>query len=232
MADGMAIKLAELLDVSGINNPDYQKVLTYIEQLNANMDKFIKTAASTPLKQLAEQQRDLAEAMQKVAESSSKENQVTEAGVKAITSALSLMQRYKAEIDGIILSKVDLIKAEVETETQLKAVTKIMKDSIAEMEKLKIKGLEQSSMYENLNKRVVESAIRIEELNDILKSQTEQIKLSSDSTKALQTILKDLNDQYTSLSAAEKTNVEIGGKMLSQIQELNTLLGDEKKQNL
>lgn len=140
-----------------------------------------------------------------------------------IQKTLDIRVNYSEALDGIAKYRMELDRARAEAKTMtdtLKEYDKSLKSgAITETEYSKRVLEVQKQLAANKQEQAqLSDAIRTSE--KVIKNQITQQNLADDSIKALRAQLSNLTKEYDELSAAERNNAEVGGKLLASINDV------------
>ncbi len=125
--------------------------------------------------------------------------------IKELDASMSALEKNSA-------SSATVSKAKKQALTEEEAATKKLSDTRKKMEAI------ESDLY----KQQVAANLELKERTREIARQVAAEKMAADSTTAIGMRLTDLRKEYNLLSAEERNSEEIGGRLLKQVQELDT----------
>lgn len=140
-----------------------------------------------------------------------------------IQKTLDIKVNYSEALDGVAKYRMELDRAKAEAKAMtdiLKEYDKALKDgSISETEYSKrVLEVQKSLAANKQEQNQLSDAIRTSE--KVIKNQITQQNLADDSIKALRAQLSNLTKEYDELSASQRDNAEVGGKLLASINDV------------
>lgn len=140
-----------------------------------------------------------------------------------IQKTLEIRAEYSQALEGIAKYRTELDRAKAEA----KAMTDALKEYNKALENGKMTEEEYSKKVLATNKSLAANKQEQAQLADairtsekVIRNQITQQNLADDSIKALRAQLYNLTKEYDELSAAERDNAEVGGKLLASINDV------------
>lgn len=140
-----------------------------------------------------------------------------------IQKTLDIRVNYSEALDGIAKYRMELDRAKAEA----KLMTEALKNHAKQLNEGKITEEQYTKAVLETQKQLAANKQEQNQLSDairtsekVIKNQITQQNLADDSIKALRAQLSNLTKEYDELSAAERNNAEVGGKLLASINEV------------
>lgn len=140
-----------------------------------------------------------------------------------IQKTLDIKVNYNDALTGIAKYRMELDRAKAEA----KLMTEALKNHAKQLNEGKITEEQYTKAVLETQKQLAANKQEQNQLSDairtsekVIKNQITQQNLADDSIKALRAQLSNLTKEYDELSAAERNNAEVGGKLLASINEV------------
>ena len=140
-----------------------------------------------------------------------------------IQKTLDIKVNYSEALDGVAKYRMELDRAKAEA----KLMTEALKNHAKQLNEGKITEEQYTKAVLETQKQLAANKQEQNQLSDairtsekVIKNQITQQNLADDSIKALRAQLSNLTKEYDELSAAERNNAEVGGKLLASINEV------------
>lgn len=140
-----------------------------------------------------------------------------------IQKTLDIKVNYSEALDGVAKYRMELDRAKAEA----KLMTEALKNHAKQLNEGKITEEKYTKAVLETQKQLAANKQEQNQLSDairtsekVIKNQITQQNLADDSIKALRAQLSNLTKEYDELSAAERNNAEVGGKLLASINEV------------
>lgn len=140
-----------------------------------------------------------------------------------IQKTLDIKVNYSEALEGVAKYRMELDRAKAEA----KAMTDILKEYDKELKSGAITEAEYSKRVLEVQKSLAANKQEQTQLSDairtsekVIKNQITQQNIADDSIKALRAQLSNLTKEYDELSAAQRDNAEVGGKLLASINDV------------
>lgn len=139
-----------------------------------------------------------------------------------IQKTLDIKVNYSEALEGVAKYRMELDRAKAEA----KLMTEALKNHAKQLNEGKISEEQYTKAVLETQKQLAANKQEQNQLSDairtsekVIKNQITQQNLADDSIKALRAQLSNLTKEYDELSAAERNNAEVGGKLLASINE-------------
>lgn len=140
-----------------------------------------------------------------------------------IQKTLDIKVNYSEALDGVAKYRMELDRAKAEA----KLMTEALKNHAKQLNEGKISEEQYAKAVLETQKQLAANKQEQTQLSDairtsekVIKNQITQQNLADDSIKALRAQLSNLTKEYDELSAAERNNAEVGGKLLASINDV------------
>lgn len=140
-----------------------------------------------------------------------------------IQKTLDIKVNYSEALDGVAKYRMELDRAKAEA----KLMTEELKNHAKQLNEGKISEEQYAKAVLETQKQLAANKQEQNQLSDairtsekVIKNQITQQNLADDSIKALRAQLSNLTKEYDELSAAERNNAEVGGKLLASINDV------------
>lgn len=140
-----------------------------------------------------------------------------------IQKTLDIKVNYSEALDGVAKYRMELDRAKAEA----KLMTEALKNHAKQLNEGKITEEQYTKAVLETQKQLAANKQEQNQLSDairtsekVIKNQITQQNLADDSIKALRAQLSNLTKEYDELSAAERNNAEVGGKLLASINDV------------
>lgn len=140
-----------------------------------------------------------------------------------IQKTLDIRVNYSEALEGVAKYRMELDRAKAEA----KLMTEELKNHAKQLNEGKISEEQYAKAVLETQKQLAANKQEQNQLSDairtsekVIKNQITQQNLADDSIKALRAQLSNLTKEYDELSAAERNNAEVGGKLLASINEV------------
>ena len=137
-----------------------------------------------------------------------------------IQKTLDIRVNYSEALEGVAKYRMELDRAKAEA----KLMTEELKSHAKQLNEGKISEEQYAKAVLETQKQLAANKQEQNQLSDairtsekVIKNQITQQNLADDSIKALRAQLSNLTKEYDELSAAERNNAEVGGKLLASI---------------
>lgn len=137
-----------------------------------------------------------------------------------IQKTLDIRVNYSEALDGVAKYRMELDRAKAEA----KLMTEELKNHAKQLNEGKISEEQYAKAVLETQKQLAANKQEQNQLSDairtsekVIKNQITQQNLADDSIKALRAQLSNLTKEYDELSAAERENADVGGKLLESI---------------
>lgn len=137
-----------------------------------------------------------------------------------IQKTLDIKVNYSEALDGVAKYRMELDRAKAEA----KLMTEALKNHAKQLNEGKITEEQYTKAVLETQKQLAANKQEQNQLSDalrtsekVIKNQITQQNLADDSIKALRAQLSNLTKEYDELSAAERENADVGGKLLESI---------------
>lgn len=139
-----------------------------------------------------------------------------------IQKILDIKVNYSEALEGVAKYRMELDRAKAEA----KLMTEELKNHAKQLNEGKISEEQYAKAVLETQKQLAANKQEQAQLSDairtsekVIKNQITQQNIADDSIKALRAQLSNLTKEYDELSAAERNNAEVGGKLLASINE-------------
>lgn len=139
-----------------------------------------------------------------------------------IQKTLDIKVNYSEALEGVAKYRMELDRAKAEA----KLMTEELKNHAKQLNEGKISEEQYAKAVLETQKQLAANKQEQAQLSDairtsekVIKNQITQQNIADDSIKALRAQLSNLTKEYDELSAAERNNAEVGGKLLASINE-------------
>ena len=140
-----------------------------------------------------------------------------------IQKTLDIKVNYSEALDGVAKYRMELDRAKAEA----KLMTEELKNHAKQLNEGKISEEQYAKAVLETQKQLAANKQEQAQLSDairtsekVIKNQITQQNIADDSIKALRAQLSNLTKEYDELSAAERNNAEVGGKLLASINDV------------
>lgn len=140
-----------------------------------------------------------------------------------IQKTLDIKVNYSEALDGVAKYRMELDRAKAEA----KLMTEELKNHAKQLNEGKISEEQYAKAVLETQKQLAANKQEQNQLSDairtsekVIKNQITQQNIADDSIKALRAQLSNLTKEYDELSAAERNNAEVGGKLLASINDV------------
>ena len=149
-----------------------------------------------------------------------------------IQKTLDIRVNYSEALDGVAKYRMELDRAKAEA----KLMTEALKNHAKQLNEGKITEEQYAKAVMETQKQLAANKQEQSQLSDairtsekVIKNQITQQNLADDSIKALRAQLSNLTKEYDELSAAERNNAEVGGKLLASINDVTDQIKDAEE---
>lgn len=140
-----------------------------------------------------------------------------------IQKTLDIKVNYSEALEGVAKYRMELDRAKAEA----KLMTEELKNHAKQLNEGKISEEQYAKAVLETQKQLAANKQEQNQLSDairtsekVIKNQITQQNIADDSIKALRAQLSNLTKEYDELSAAERNNAEVGGKLLASINDV------------
>ena len=140
-----------------------------------------------------------------------------------IQKTLDIKVNYSEALDGVAKYRMELDRAKAEA----KLMTEALKNHAKQLNEGKISEEQYAKAVLETQKQLAANKQEQNQLSDairtsekVIKNQITQQNLADDSIKALRAQLSNLTKEYDELSASQRDNAEVGGKLLASINDV------------
>lgn len=140
-----------------------------------------------------------------------------------IQKTLDIKVNYSEALDGVAKYRMELDRAKAEA----KLMTEALKNHAKQLNEGKISEEQYTKAVLETQKQLAANKQEQAQLSDairtsekVIKNQITQQNLADDSIKALRAQLSNLTKEYDELSASQRDNAEVGGKLLASINDV------------
>lgn len=199
-----------------------------LQELNSLFQQLKDTLVSIPFNELTNDQKGYIESLKDAVSAANQMNQNTKEGKESLSALINTVNGYRTSLEGVINIKRDLTQKDKDLQTTFDMLKKSLEIVTKQMQNMSQMGEENSIKFKDLKKRAMDYIAEMENLNGIIKRQNEQIELQKASNNTLKDILKNLTNEYNSLSTAEEKASEKGIQLQQTITKLTLFLKEEK----
>jgi hypothetical protein len=223
-----AIKLEDILDIKGINDPSYQKLLDWLESINLSLEEFTENLKAAPIKEWGDKTSAVVDKIKLLTKETEKANQNTKDGIALIQKAASEMDMYSGNIDKVRESKKNLTDAEKKFIVTYEQLVNNIKNGISVLSDESNAINRNEKAKEGLRNQIIQNIESLVNFQKEIKILTKDIDIHSESNNILSRYLKSLQRDYNNLEQQVKRSDKENQDLLATIQELNIQLKQEK----